>query len=240
MVTIYTPLKTLIKRCYEGKEITMKTKMAFAGIVASLVLFIGIVVSGVYVLDKFTNDRSETPVVALNNETNQNDGELPPGELSDIQKEIIDEVFEQLEDQLYDVIVKLDNSKVYISIEDEVMDDFSRELNPKKKQELAKKLGDKYVEDMYAKALFKIRKKVDSHFDDKYVEEITEIVMEQLKPYRTKVVRRFVLDNIYSRVSSEILQDVAMDLVAEAREDYARKLKEEALRQVDEFVGRKD
>lgn len=218
----------------------MKTKMAFAGIVASLVLFIGIVVSGVYVLDKFTNDRSETPVVALNNETNQNDGELPPGELSDIQKEIIDEVFEQLEDQLYDVIVKLDNSKVYISIEDEVMDDFSRELNPKKKQELAKKLGDKYVEDMYAKALFKIRKKVDSHFDDKYVEEITEIVMEQLKPYRTKVVRRFVLDNIYSRVSSEILQDVAMDLVAEAREDYARKLKEEALRQVDEFVGRKD
>lgn len=218
----------------------MKTKMAFAGIVASLVLFIGIVVSGVYVLDKFTNDRSETPVVALNNETNQNDGELPPGELSDIQKEIIDEVFEQLEDQLYDVIVKLDNSKVYISIEDEVMDDFSRELNPKKKQELAKKLGDKYVEDMYAKALFKIRKKVDSHFDDKYVEEITEIVMEQLKPYRTEVVRRFVLDNIYSRVSSEILQDVAMDLVAEAREDYARKLKEEALRQVDEFVGRKD
>ena len=240
MVTIYTPLKTLIKRCYEGKEITMKTKMAFAGIVASLVLFIGIVVSGVYVLDKFTNDRSETPVVALNNETNQNDGELPPGELSDIQKEIIDEVFEQLEDQLYDVIVKVDNSKVYISIEDEVMDDFSRELNPKKKQELAKKLGDKYVEDMYAKALFKIRKKVDSHFDDKYVEEITEIVMEQLKPYRTEVVRRFVLDNIYSRVSSEILQDVAMDLVAEAREDYARKLKEEALRQVDEFVGRKD
>ena len=240
MVTIYTPLKTLIKRCYEGKEITMKTKMAFAGIVASLVLFIGIVVSGVYVLDKFTNDRSETPVVALNNETNQNDGELPPGELSDIQKEIIDEVFEQLEDQLYDVIVKLDNSKVYISIEDEVMDDFSRELNPKKKQELAKKLGDKYVEDMYAKALFKIRKKVDSHFDDKYVEEITEIVMEQLKPYRTEVVRRFVLDNIYSRVSSEILQDVAMDLVVEAREDYARKLKEEALRQVDEFVGRKD
>ena len=240
MVTIYTPLKTLIKRCYEGKEITMKTKMAFAGIVASLVLFIGIVVSGVYVLDKFTNDRSETPVVALNNETNQNDGELPPGELSDIQKEIIDEVFEQLEDQLYDVIVKLDNSKVYISIEDEVMDDFSRELNPKKKQELAKKLGDKYVEDMYAKALFKIRKKVDSHFDDKYVEEITEIVMEQLKPYRTEVVRRFVLDNIYSRVSSKILQDVAMDLVAEAREDYARKLKEEALRQVDEFVGRKD
>lgn len=240
MVTIYTPLKTLIKRCYEGKEITMKTKMAFAGIVASLVLFIGIVVSGVYVLDKFTNDRSETPVVALNNETNQNDGELPPGELSDIQKEIIDEVFEQLEDQLYDVIVKLDNSKVYISIEDEVMDDFSRELNHKKKQELAKKLGDKYVEDMYAKALFKIRKKVDSHFDDKYVEEITEIVMEQLKPYRTEVVRRFVLDNIYSRVSSEILQDVAMDLVAEAREDYARKLKEEALRQVDEFVGRKD
>lgn len=240
MVTIYTPLKTLIKRCYEGKEITMKTKMAFAGIVASLVLFIGIVVSGVYVLDKFTNDRSETPVVALNNETNQNDGELPPGELSDIQKEIIDEVFEQLEDQLYDVIVKLDNSKVYISIEDEVMDDFSRELNPKKKQELAKKLGDKYVEDMYAKALFKIRKKVDSHFDDKYVEEITEIVMEQLKAYRTEVVRRFVLDNIYSRVSSEILQDVAMDLVAEAREDYARKLKEEALRQVDEFVGRKD
>lgn len=218
----------------------MKTKMAFAGIVASLVLFIGIVVSGVYVLDKFTNDRSETPVVALNNETNQNDGELPPGELSDIQKEIIDEVFEQLEDQLYDVIVKLDNSKVYISIEDEVMDDFSRELNHKKKQELAKKLGDKYVEDMYAKALFKIRKKVDSHFDDKYVEEITEIVMEQLKPYRTEVVRRFVLDNIYSRVSSEILQDVAMDLVAEAREDYARKLKEEALRQVDEFVGRKD
>lgn len=218
----------------------MKTKMAFAGIVASLVLFIGIVVSGVYVLDKFTNDRSETPVVALNNETNQNDGELPPGELSDIQKEIIDEVFEQLEDQLYDVIVKLDNSKVYISIEDEVMDDFSRELNPKKKQELAKKLGDKYVEDMYAKALFKIRKKVDSHFDDKYVEEITEIVMEQLKAYRTEVVRRFVLDNIYSRVSSEILQDVAMDLVAEAREDYARKLKEEALRQVDEFVGRKD
>ena len=218
----------------------MKTKMAFAGIVASLVLFIGIVVSGVYVLDKFTNDRSETPVVALNNETNQNDGELPPGELSDIQKEIIDEVFEQLEDQLYDVIVKLDNSKVYISIEDEVMDDFSRELNPKKKQELAKKLGDKYVEDMYAKALFKIRKKVDSHFDDKYVEEITEIVMEQLKPYRTEVVRRFVLDNIYSRVSSKILQDVAMDLVAEAREDYARKLKEEALRQVDEFVGRKD
>ena len=218
----------------------MKTKMAFAGIVASLVLFIGIVVSGVYVLDKFTNDRSETPVVALNNETNQNDGELPPGELSDIQKEIIDEVFEQLEDQLYDVIVKLDNSKVYISIEDEVMDDFSSELNPKKKQELAKKLGDKYVEDMYAKALFKIRKKVDSHFDDKYVEEITEIVMEQLKPYRTEVVRRFVLDNIYSRVSSEILQDVAMDLVAEAREDYARKLKEEALRQVDEFVGRKD
>ena len=219
----------------------MKTKMAFAGIIASLVLFIGIVVSGVYVLDKFTNDRNQTPVATHNTEaSNQNGDELPPGVLSDLQKEIIDEVFEQLEDQLYDVIVKLDNSKVYISIEDEVMDDFSRELNPKKKAELAKKLGDKYVEDMYAKALFKIRKKVDSHFDDQYIDEITEVVMEQLKPYRTEVVRRFVLDNIYSRVSTEILQDVAMDLVAEAREDYARKLKEEAIRQVDEFVGRKD
>lgn len=219
----------------------MKTKMAFAGIIASLVLFIGIVVSGVYVLDKFTNDRNQTPVATLNTEaSNQNGDELPSGVLSDLQKEIIDEVFEQLEDQLYDVIVKLDNSKVYISIEDEVMDDFSRELNPKKKAELAKKLGDKYVEDMYAKALFKIRKKVDSHFDDQYIDEITEVVMEQLKPYRTEVVRRFVLDNIYSRVSTEILQDVAMDLVAEAREDYARKLKEEAIRQVDEFVGRKD
>lgn len=219
----------------------MKTKTAFVGIIVGVALFVGIVISGVYVLDRWTNSKNEEQALTLNTETNnENNGALPKGELSELQKEIIDEVYELVEDQLYDTIVKLDNSRAFVSMEDEIMEDFNRELNPKKKRELAKKLGEKYIEDMYAKALFKIRKKVDKHFDDEYVDEIVQTVMEQLKPYRTEVVRRFVLDNIYSRVSEEILQEVAMDLVSEAREDYAKKLKEEAVKQVDEFVNRKD
>ena len=219
----------------------MKTKTAFVGIVVGVALFVGIVVSGVYVIDRWKNSKNEEQTLTLNAETNnENNGALPKGELSELQREIIDEVYELVEDQLYDTIVKLDNSRAFVSMEDEIMEDFNRELNPKKKRELAKKLGEKYIEDMYAKALFKIRKKVDRHFDDEYVDEIVQAVMEQLKPYRTEVVRRFVLDNIYSRVSDEILQEVAMDLVSEAREDYAKKLKEEAVKQVDECVNRKD
>lgn len=245
MATIYTLESSLILGCNLSQEgqnrirrFEMKTKTAFFGIIASLVLFVGIVISGVYVLDKFTNTRSETPMSALN--TDQDAQQEEPKQFSQIQQEIIEEVFEQLEDQLYDTIVKLDNSKAFVSMEDEIMEDFNREIDHKKKRELAKKLGDKYIEDMYAKALFKIRRKVDGHFDDEYVDEIVQVVMEQLKPYRTEVVRRYVLDNIYSRVSDEILQEVALDLVSEAREDYAKRLKEEAIKQVDEFVGRKD
>lgn len=219
----------------------MKTKTAFVGIIVGVALFVGIVISGVYVLERYTGSNSEEQALTQNTQTNnENNGESPKGELSELQREIIDEVYELVEDQLYDTIVKLDNSRAFVSMEDEIMEDFNRELNPKKKRELAKKLGEKYIEEMYAKALFKIRKKVDRHFDDEYVDEIVQAVMEQLKPYRTEVVRRFVLDNIYSRVSDEILQEVAMDLVSEAREDYAKKLKEEAVKQVDEFVNRKD
>lgn len=216
----------------------MKTKTAFFGIIASLVLFVGIVISGVYVLDKFTNTRSETPMSALN--TEQDASQEEPKQFSQIQQEIIEEVFEQVEDSLYDTIVKLDNSRAFVNMEDEIMSDFSKELSVKKRSELAKKLGDKYIEDMYTKALFKIRRKVDAHFDDEYVDEIVQAVMEQVKPYRIEVIRRYVLDNIYSRISEDILKEVALDLVSEAREDYARRLKEEAIKQVDEFVGRRD
>lgn len=216
----------------------MKTKTAFFGIIASLVLFVGIVISGVYVLDKFTNTRSETPMSALN--TEQDTSQEEPKQFSQIQQEIIEEVFEQVEDSLYDTIVKLDNSRAFVNMEDEIMSDFSKELSVKKRSELAKKLGDKYIEDMYTKALFKIRRKVDAHFDDEYVDEIVQAVMEQVKPYRIEVIRRYVLDNIYSRISEDILKEVALDLVSEAREDYARRLKEEAIKQVDEFVGRRD
>lgn len=216
----------------------MKTKTAFFGIIASLVLFVGIVISGVYVLDKFTNTRSETPMSALN--TEQDASQEEPKQFSQIQQEIIEEVFEQVEDSLYDTIVKLDNSRAFVNMEDEIMSDFSKELSAKKRSELAKKLGDKYIEDMYTKALFKIRRKVDAHFDDEYVDEIVQAVMEQVKPYRIEVIRRYVLDNIYSRISEDILKEVALDLVSEAREDYARRLKEEAIKQVDEFVGRRD
>lgn len=216
----------------------MKTKTAFFGIIASLVLFVGIVISGVYVLDKFTNTRSETPMSALN--TEQDASQEEPKQFSQIQQEIIEEVFEQVEDSLYDTIVKLDNSRAFVNMEDEIMNDFSKELSTKKKRELAKKLGDKYIEDMYTKALFKIRRKVDAHFDDAYVDEIVQAVMEQVKPYRIEVIRRYVLDNIYSRISEDILKEVALDLVSEAREDYAKRLKEEAIKQVDEFVGRID
>lgn len=216
----------------------MKTKTAFFGIIASLVLFVGIVISGVYVLDKFNNKRSETPMSALN--TEQDTSQEEPKQFSQIQQEIIEEVFEQVEDSLYDTIVKLDNSRAFVNMEDEIMSDFSKELSVKKRSELAKKLGDKYIEDMYTKALFKIRRKVDAHFDDEYVDEIVQAVMEQVKPYRIEVIRRYVLDNIYSRISEDILKEVALDLVSEAREDYARRLKEEAIKQVDEFVGRRD
>lgn len=245
MAAIHTLKSSLVLGCnlsQEGQErirrFEMKTKTAFFGIIASLVLFVGIVISGVYVLDKFTNTRSETPMSALN--TEQDASQEEPKQFSQIQQEIIEEVFEQVEDSLYDTIVKLDNSRAFVNMEDEIMRDFSKELSVKKRSELAKKLGDKYIEDMYTKALFKIRRKVDAHFDDEYVDEIVQAVMEQVKPYRIEVIRRYVLDNIYSRISEDILKEVALDLVSEAREDYARRLKEEAIKQVDEFVGRRD
>lgn len=211
----------------------MKCCKILLGLVASVGIIIGIVISSLYFIKQEQKQATDTQVSDFQKEiSNQKHA------LSEIQKEISEEATELFEDQLYDLIVKLDNSSNYSILEDKIMDRVEAQLSPERKQWLIKTMGIEYVEMLYKQAYFKIRSKIDRQYDvDNYIEDIVDDILPKIDTYRREIIRRYVMDLVYERVDDSIIQTVANELVDEARVQYATKVKEKLENEIEQFVS---
>ena len=211
----------------------MKCCKILLGLVASVGIIIGIVISSLYFIKQEQKQATDTQVSDFQKEiSNQKHA------LSEIQKEISEEATELFEDQLYDLIVKLDNSSNYSVLEDKIMDRVEAQLSPERKQWLIKTMGIEYVEMLYKQAYFKIRSKIDRQYDvDNYIEDIVDDILPKIDTYRREIIRRYVMDLVYERVDDSIIQTVANELVDEARVQYATKVKEKLENEIEQFVS---
>lgn len=211
----------------------MKCCKILLGLVASIGIIIGIVISSLYFIKQEQKQATDTQVSDFQKEiSNQKHA------LSEIQKEISEEATELFEDQLYDLIVKLDNSSNYSILEDKIMDRVEAQLSPERKQWLIKTMGIEYVEMLYKQAYFKIRSKIDRQYDvDNYIEDIVDDILPKIDTYRREIIRRYVMDLVYERVDDSIIQTVANELVDEARVQYATKVKEKLENEIEQFVS---
>ena len=211
----------------------MKCCKILLGLVASVGIIIGIVISSLYFIKQEQKQVTDTQVSDFQKEiSNQKHA------LSEIQKEISEEATELFEDQLYDLIVKLDNSSNYSVLEDKIMDRVEAQLSPERKQWLIKTMGIEYVEMLYKQAYFKIRSKIDRQYDvDNYIEDIVDDILPKIDTYRREIIRRYVMDLVYERVDDSIIQTVANELVDEARVQYATKVKEKLENEIEQFVS---
>ena len=211
----------------------MKCCKILLGLVASVGIIIGTVISSLYFIKQEQKQATDTQVSDFQKEiSNQKHA------LSEIQKEISEEATELFEDQLYDLIVKLDNSSNYSILEDKIMDRVEAQLSPERKQWLIKTMGIEYVEMLYKQAYFKIRSKIDRQYDvDNYIEDIVNDILPKIDTYRREIIRRYVMDLVYERVDDSIIQTVANELVDEARVQYATKVKEKLENEIEQFVS---
>lgn len=211
----------------------MKCCKILLGLVASVGIIIGIVISSLYFIKQEQKQATDAQVSDFQKEiSNQKHA------LSEIQKEISEEATELFEDQLYDLIVKLDNSSNYSVLEDKIMDRVEAQLSPERKQWLIKTMGIEYVEMLYKQAYFKIRSKIDRQYDvDNYIEDIVDDILPKIDTYRREIIRRYVMDLVYERVDDSIIQTVANELVDEARVQYATKVKEKLENEIEQFVS---
>lgn len=211
----------------------MKCCKILLGLVASVGIIIGIVISSLYFIKQEQKQATDAQVSDFQKEiSNQKHA------LSEIQKEISEEATELFEDQLYDLIVKLDNSSNYSVLEDKIMDRVEAQLSPERKQWLIKTMGIEYVEMLYKQAYFKIRSKIDRQYDvDNYIEDIVDDILPKIDTYRREIIRRHVMDLVYERVDDSIIQTVANELVDEARVQYATKVKEKLENEIEQFVS---
>lgn len=211
----------------------MKCCKILLGLVASVGIIIGTVISSLYFIKQEQKQATDTQVSDFQKEiSNQKHA------LSEIQKEISEEATELFEDQLYDLIVKLDNSSNYSILEDKIMDRVEAQLSPERKQWLIKTMGIEYVEMLYKQAYFKIRSKIDRQYDvDNYIEDIVDDILPKIDTYRREIIRRYVMDLVYERVDDSIIQTVANELVDEARVQYATKVKEKLENEIEQFVS---
>ena len=211
----------------------MKCCKILLGLVASVGIIIGIVISSLYFIKQEQKQATDAQVSDFQKEiSNQKHA------LSEIQKEISEEATELFEDQLYDLIVKLDNSSNYSILEDKIMDRVEAQLSPERKQWLIKTMGIEYVEMLYKQAYFKIRSKIDRQYDvDNYIEDIVDDILPKIDTYRREIIRRYVMDLVYERVDDSIIQTVANELVDEARVQYATKVKEKLENEIEQFVS---
>ena len=211
----------------------MKCCKILLGLVASVGIIIGTVISSLYFIKQEQKQATDTQVSDFQKEiSNQKHA------LSEMQKEISEEATELFEDQLYDLIVKLDNSSNYSILEDKIMDRVEAQLSPERKQWLIKTMGIEYVEMLYKQAYFKIRSKIDRQYDvDNYIEDIVNDILPKIDTYRREIIRRYVMDLVYERVDDSIIQTVANELVDEARVQYATKVKEKLENEIEQFVS---
>ena len=211
----------------------MKCCKILLGLVARVGIIIGTVISSLYFIKQEQKQATDTQVSDFQKEiSNQKHA------LSEIQKEISEEATELFEDQLYDLIVKLDNSSNYSILEDKIMDRVEAQLSPERKQWLIKTMGIEYVEMLYKQAYFKIRSKIDRQYDvDNYIEDIVDDILPKIDTYRREIIRRYVMDLVYERVDDSIIQTVANELVDEARVQYATKVKEKLENEIEQFVS---
>lgn len=211
----------------------MKCCKILLGLVASVGIIIGTVISSLYFIKQEQKQATDTQVSDFQKEISKQKHAL-----SEIQKEISEEATELFEDQLYDLIVKLDNSSNYSILEDKIMDRVEAQLSPERKQWLIKTMGIEYVEMLYKQAYFKIRSKIDRQYDvDNYIEDIVDDILPKIDTYRREIIRRYVMDLVYERVDDSIIQTVANELVDEARVQYATKVKEKLENEIEQFVS---
>lgn len=215
----------------------MKYFKILLGLVSAISIVIGVIITSLYFI-KYEQVKTTTAQAEAFKEEISNAKHA----LSDIQLEISEEATELIEDKLYDMIVKLDNSSNYSRLEELIMDKVEAQLSPERKRWLIKTMGIEYVELLYKQAYFKIRSKVDRQYDvDNYIEDIVNDVMPKIDAYRREIIRRYVMDLVYERVGDDIIQSVANELVDEARIQYATKVKEKLEQDIDKFVsGDKD
>lgn len=215
----------------------MKYFKILLGLVSAISIVIGVIITSLYFI-KYEQVKTTTAQAEAFKEEISNAKHA----LSDIQLEISEEATELIEDKLYDMIVKLDNSSNYSRLEELIMDKVEAQLSPERKRWLIKTMGIEYVELLYKQAYFKIRSKVDRQYDvDNYIEDIVNDVMPKIDAYRREIIRRYVMDIVYERVGDDTIQSVANELVDEARIQYATKVKEKLEQDIDKFVsGDKD
>lgn len=225
-------------------------KKAFSIVILVLILVASIVYSALYyhhktiyknnITSNTTTSPKEKQEITDNKERERGGEQLlanEPDELSATQKEISQEVFDLMEDRMYEIILDIDNSKNFITLEEELTDMVMAKIDKKKLEYLTKKLGQEYVDELKRKGYTIVRMKIDKHYDDDYIDDIVSDVNPKLQAYFREILRRKVLDRIYLRVSDEVLESVADEIIDYLRTEYAKKLKDEAEKWVEDFVN---
>lgn len=221
-------------------------KKAFGIIILVLILVASIVYSALHYHHK-TIYKNNTTIThkekqeIIDSKNKEGGGEQlsanEPDELSATQKDISQEVFDLMEDRMYEIILDIDNSKNFITLEEELTDMVMAKIDKKKLEYLTEKLGQEYVNELKQKGYTIVRMKIDKHYDDGYIDDIVSDVNPKLQAYFREILRRKVLDRIYLRVSDEVLESVADEIIDYLRTEYAKKLKDEAEKWVEDFVN---
>lgn len=198
------------------------------------ILFVGIVIGGVSSLRYLDNNKSTG---MANPNSRPVTTEKTAVVMSDIQLAIADEVFDYIEDNLYNQIVELDNSENFNNLESDIIHKLNSMIDKKQAEKIVKILGKQKAEEIQMSAYHKIRTKVDKSYDDEYIEEIVDYVIPKLEQYRREIVRRAVLDSIYSRVNDNVIEQVSEEIIDEVRVTIANFLKNKALEDINNTFG---
>ena len=208
----------------------MNKLKAIGIMLASVLIFLGIIIAGIKLVEMYRTNHSTRIEEIVHNDEVYNDHRLTA-----LQTEIADEVFERFEDDLYDRIVLLDESKNYENIETYILHKLEDYVDGDLRDKLITKIGWEEYENILRKVTHKIRGTIDKNFDDRYVNEIVDVVEPKLRSYRYELLRRTVIDSAYARLSEEQIDIISEEIVNLARYKYAELLKERALKESEEF-----
>lgn len=160
--------------------------------------------------------------------------------LLNMQQEVSKEVLDFMENKLDIVITDIDNNKTFAELEENIIKIAMSKIDKKKLVRLAQKLGQNYVDDLKKKGYAKIRTTIDKKYDEEYIDEIISKVLPKLIPYYKDILRRYVINSIYSKITDEALESIAEEILNDLRTEYATKLREESEKMVDEFLLKLD
>lgn len=202
----------------------MNKLKAIGIMVAAVLVFLGIIIAGIKLVEMYRTHNSTRVEEIVHNDEVDNDHKLTA-----LQTEIAEEVFERFEDDLYDRIVLLDESKNYENIETYILVKLEDYVDGDLRDKLITKIGEEEYENILRRVTHKIRGTIDKNFDEKYVAEIVDVVEPKLRSYRYELLRRTVIDSAYSRLSEEQIELISEEIVNLARYKYAELLKQRAL-----------